>query len=93
MHASRLFIVFTLLLRVRACLFYATHNKDPTLPPDFALPGFAALVELTMAAQQMDHDEAITFLEQCWEQTGLGGVCPNQGDDRNHEEDEDAQQR
>ncbi|KAN0084278.1 hypothetical protein V8E55_007782 [Tylopilus felleus] len=68
-------------------------DQDPALPPDFALPGFAALVELTMAAQQMDHDEAITFLEQRWEQTGLGGVRPNQGDDRNHEEDEDAQQR
>ena len=28
MHASRLLIVFTLLLRVRACLFYATRNND-----------------------------------------------------------------
>ena len=27
MHASRLFLVFTLLLRVRACSFYATHNR------------------------------------------------------------------
>ena len=26
MHVSRLFIVFTLLFRVRACLFYATRN-------------------------------------------------------------------
>ena len=28
MHASRLFIVFILLFRVYACLFYATRNKD-----------------------------------------------------------------
>jgi len=33
------------------------------LPPDFALLDFAALVELTMAVQEMDHDEAIAFLE------------------------------
>jgi hypothetical protein len=24
------------------------------------------------------HDEASIFLEQCWEQTGLGGARPNQ---------------
>ena len=36
------------------------------LPPDFTLPGFATLVELTMVAQHMDHDQAILFLEQHW---------------------------
>ena len=39
-------------------------DQDHFPPPDFALPGFAALVELTMAAQQLDHDQAIVFLEQ-----------------------------
>ena len=61
--------------------------------PDFALPGFAALLELTMAAQQMDRDEAIVFLEQHWEQNGLGGVRLNQDDDGIPEGDEDDQQQ
>lgn len=61
--------------------------------PDFALPGFAALLELTMAAQQMDRDEAIVFLEQRWEQNGLGGVRLNQDDDGIPEGDEDDQQQ
>ncbi|KAG6370948.1 hypothetical protein JVT61DRAFT_10837 [Boletus reticuloceps] len=67
-------------------------DQDPVMPPDFALPGFAALVELTMATQQMDRDEAIVFLEQRWEQTGLGGVRPDRGGD-DLERDEDPQQR
>ena len=61
--------------------------------PDFALPGFAALLELTMAAQQMDRDEAIVFLEQHWEQNGLGGVRLNQDDDGIPEGDQDNQQQ
>ena len=61
--------------------------------PDFALPGFTTLLELTMAAQQMDHDEAIVFLEQRWEQNGLGGVRLNQDDDGIPEGDEDDQQQ
>jgi hypothetical protein len=68
-------------------------DQIPLLPPDFALPGFAALVELTMAAQQINHDEAIVFLGQRWEQTGLGGVRPGQGDDGIPEGDEDDQQQ
>jgi hypothetical protein len=60
--------------------------------PDFTLPGFAALVDLTMAAQQIDHNEAIIFLELSWEQTWLGGVCPDQGDDGIPEGDEDDPQ-
>ena len=55
------------------------------LLPDFTLLGFVALVGLTMVAQQMNHGEAIIFLEQWWEWTGLGGVHPDQGDNRNPE--------
>ncbi|KAF8441025.1 hypothetical protein L210DRAFT_3667152 [Boletus edulis BED1] len=54
------------------------HHDEPLPHPNFALPGFAALVELTMLAQQMDQDEAIVFLEQRWVQTGLGGIRPDQ---------------
>lgn len=68
-------------------------DQDPVLPPDFDLPGFAALVELTMAAQQIDREEAIAFLEQRWEQTGLGGVRPNRDDNPNPERNEVAQQQ
>ena len=57
-----------------------TMDNIPPPPPDFALPGFAALVELTMAGQQLEHDQAILFLEQCWAQTGLGGIHPDHGD-------------
>ena len=57
-----------------------TMDNIPPLPPDFALPGFTALVELTMAGQQLEHDQAILFLEQCWAQTGLGGIHPDHGD-------------
>ena len=32
MHASRLFIVFVLLFRVHACLFYATRNNKCIIP-------------------------------------------------------------
>ena len=60
-------------------------EQDLPPPPDFTLPGFATLVELTMAAQQIDHDQAIAFLEQHWTQTGFGGVHPIQGDDRDPE--------
>ena len=40
MHVSRLFIVFTLLFRVRACLFYATRNTsdDEDADPDSVVP-------------------------------------------------------
>ncbi|KAG6372008.1 hypothetical protein JVT61DRAFT_8703 [Boletus reticuloceps] len=72
-------------------------DQDPIVPPDFALPGFAALVELTMAAQQIDLDEAIVFLEQRWEQTGLGGVRPGPNRRGNNggspERDEEPQRR
>ena len=65
-------------------------DQEPLPPPDFALPGFAALVELTMAEQGIDREEAIAFLEQRWEQTGLGGVRPNRDNDGDAEGDEDA---
>ena len=68
-------------------------DQAPLMPPDFALPGFAALVELTMAAQHINCNEAIIFLEQRWEQTGLAGVHPDQGDDEIPEGDEDNQQQ
>ena len=55
-------------------------DNIPPPPPDFALPGFATLVELTMAGQQLEHDQAILFLEQRWAQTGLGGIHPDHGD-------------
>ena len=67
-------------------------DRNILLPPDFALPGFVALVELTMAVQEMDRDEAITFLEQCWEQTGLGGVHLNRRGDNGSPRDEEPQQ-
>ena len=51
-------------------------DREPLPQPDFALPGFAALIELTMQAQQMEQDEAIEFLEQRWARTGLGGIRP-----------------
>jgi hypothetical protein len=65
-------------------------DQEPLPPPDFALPGFAALVALTMATQGIEHNEAIVFLEQHWEETGLGGVHPDQGDDGNPDRDEEA---
>ena len=65
-------------------------DQEPIPPPDFSLPGFAALVELTMAEQEIDRDKAIVFLEQCWEQTSLGGVHPNQDNNRDAEEDKDT---
>ena len=68
-------------------------DQAPLMPPDFALPGFTALVELMMAAQHINRNEAIIFLEQCWKQTGLGGVCPDQGDDEIPEGDEDNQRQ
>ena len=43
-----------------------------------------------MAAQHMDHDQAVLFLEQCWMQTGLGGVHPDWGNDKNPAEEEGA---
>ena len=64
-------------------------DQDPIPPPDFALPGFTALMALTMATQHIEHDEAIVLLEQLWEQTGLGGVCPGRGDDGNPDRDEE----
>ena len=65
-------------------------DQEPIPPPDFTLPDFAALVELTMAEQEIDCDKAIVFLEQCWEQTGLRGVHLNWDNDRDAEGDEDA---
>ena len=65
-------------------------DQDHFPPLDFALPGFAALVKLTMAAQQLDHDQAVIFLEQCWAQTSLRGVHPIQGNDVDLEGDGDA---
>ena len=65
-------------------------DQEPLPPPDFALLGFAALVALTMAVQQIGREEAVVFLEQCWEQTGLGEVRPDQGDDENPDRDEEA---
>ena len=68
-------------------------DQHPALPPDFTLPGFANLMGLMMAAQQMDYDEAITFFKQHWKQTGLGGVHPNWDDDPNLERGKDPQQQ
>ena len=58
------------------------------LPPDFALPGFASLVELTMVAQHMGHNQAILFLEQHWAKTGLEGVHTDWGNNENPAEEE-----
>ena len=33
-----------------------------------------------MAGQQLEHNQAILFLEQRWAQTGLGGIHPDHGD-------------
>jgi hypothetical protein len=65
-------------------------DQEPLPPPDFALPGFAALVALTMATQWVERDKAIVFLERRWEETGLGGVRPDRGDDGNPDRDEEA---
>ena len=43
----------------------------------FTLLGFTTLVELTIATQQIDCNEAIAFLGQHWEQTSLEGAHPN----------------
>ena len=68
-------------------------DNDLLPPPNFALPGFAALVELTMAAQQVDCGGAIAFLEQRWAQTGLGGIHPDRDNDRGLEGDDDVLQQ
>ena len=68
-------------------------DQDLFPPPDFALPGFAALVELTMAAQRIDHDQAIAFLEQHWARTGLGGVHPARDDNEGQEGDDATPRR
>ena len=65
-------------------------DQEPFPPPDFALLGFTALIELTMAEQGIDREEAIVFLEQHWEQTSLGGVRLNQDNDGDVEGDEDT---
>ncbi|KAG9314453.1 hypothetical protein JVU11DRAFT_5250 [Chiua virens] len=49
--------------------------EDPLQHPDFD-PGFAALVELTMETQRIDHEQAIAFLGERWAETGLGGIRP-----------------
>ena len=64
-------------------------DQDPILPPDFALLGLAALMALTMATQHIECDGAIVLLEQLWEQTSLGGVCPGWGDNGNPDRDEE----
>jgi hypothetical protein len=66
-------------------------DQAPLMPPDFALLGFMVLMELTMAAQHINHNKAIIFLKQCWEQTGLGGLHLNQGDNKIPEGDKDNQ--
>ena len=68
-------------------------DQDLFPPLGFALPGFAVLVELTMVAQWINHDQAITFLEQRWAQTGLGGVHPARDDDEGQEGDDAAPRR
>ena len=68
-------------------------DNDLLPPPNFALPGFTALIELTMAAQQVDHSSTIAFLEQCWAQTGLDRIHPDRDNDRGLEGDDDALQQ
>ena len=63
-------------------------DQDLFPPPGFTLPGFTVLVELTMVAQRINHNQAITFLEQRWAWTGLGGVHPARDDDEGQEGDD-----
>ena len=68
-------------------------DNDLLPPLNFALLGFAALIELTMAAQQVDRGGAITFLEQHWAQTGLGRIHPDWDNNRGLEGDDNALQQ
>jgi len=48
-------------------------------PPDFTQPGFAGLVELTMAEELLNREEAIELLNQNWAARGAAGLQPDRG--------------
>jgi len=48
-------------------------------PPDFTQPGFAGLVELTMAEEFLNREEAIELLNQHWAARGAAGLQPDRG--------------
>ncbi|KAH0835682.1 hypothetical protein J3R83DRAFT_9455 [Lanmaoa asiatica] len=56
----------------------------PRPPPNFALPGFAGLVDLVMEEQGLDRDAALEVLILQWAQEGAGGVQPWQPNDLNN---------
>jgi len=49
--------------------------------PDFALPGFAGLVEIVMEQGQISREEAIEVLTQRWVDRGAGGIQPDRQED------------
>jgi len=48
-------------------------------PPDFTQPGFAGLVELTMAEEVLNREEAIELLNQHWAARGMAGLQLDRG--------------
>ena len=41
-------------------------DPEQRLVPDFALPGFAGLMDIVMEQGQISREEAIEALVQCW---------------------------
>ena len=48
-------------------------------PPDFTQLGFAGLVELTMAEEFLNREEATELLNQQWAARGAAGLQPDRG--------------
>ncbi|KAH0832249.1 hypothetical protein J3R83DRAFT_13223 [Lanmaoa asiatica] len=63
----------------------------PHPPPNFTLPGFDALVTLTMDEMGIEREAAIQLLGQRWARGGAEGIQPRQGADLD-DPDEDPDQ-